>query len=82
MCCRRGSALRPEPPPGIEAAAAIERVLVDVIARSENSVVAVARVRKERPGETFQLEPRPDPFGRRPAPLTSPQPGDPDFMPE
>ncbi len=82
LCAAVAAPLRAqEPPSGIEAAAAIERVLVDVIARSENSVVAVARVRKERPGETFQLEPRPDPFGRRPAPLTSPQPGDPDFMP-
>jgi serine protease Do len=70
-----------EPPSGIEAAVAVEKVLVDVIARSEKSVVAIARVRKERPGETFQAEPRPDPFGRRPAPLVSPQPGDPDFMP-
>jgi serine protease Do len=70
-----------EPPSSVEAAAAIEKVLVDVIARSEKSVVAIARVRKERPGETFQLETRPDPFGRRPAPLASPQPGDPDFIP-
>jgi serine protease Do len=82
MCVSFAGLLRAQQPPsGIEAAATIERVLVDVIARSEKSVVAIARVRKERPGETFQLEVRPDPFGRRPAPLALPQPGDPDFMP-
>ncbi len=62
-------------------AAAMERAMVDVIARSEKSVVAIARVRKEPPGETFQLEFRPDPFGRRPTPQMPPQPTDPDFVP-
>jgi serine protease Do len=38
-------------------------------------------VRRERPGEVFQLETRPDPFGRRPMPLAPPQPTDPDFIP-
>ena len=70
-----------ESPSGLEAAAAIEKTLVDVIARTEKSVVAIARVRRERPGEVFQLEPRPDPFGRRPMPLAPPQPTDPDFIP-
>ena len=70
-----------EPPSDTDAAAAIEKVLVEVIARNEKSVVAIARVRKERPGETFQLEFRPDPFGRRPTPLAPPQPTDPDFIP-
>ncbi len=70
-----------ESPSGLEAASAIEKVFVDVIARSEKSVVAIARVRRERPGETFQLEPRPDPFGRRLMPLAPPQPTDPDFIP-
>jgi serine protease Do len=59
----------------------MEKVLVDTIARSEKSVVAIARVRKEQPGETFQMEFRPDPFGRRPTPLSPPQPTDPDFIP-
>ena len=68
-------------PRALDAAAAMEKVLVDVIARSEKSVVAIARVRKEQPGETFQLEFRPDPFGRRPTPLAPPQPTDPDFIP-
>jgi S1-C subfamily serine protease len=82
LCATFAALLRAQDPPsGIEAVAAIEKVLVDVIARSEKSVVAIARVRKERPGETFQLDLRPDPFGRRPAPLASPQPGDPDFIP-
>ena len=66
---------------GTEAAAAMEKVLVNVIARTEKSVVAIARVRKERPGETFQFEFRPDAFGRRPAALSLAQPTDPDFIP-
>ncbi len=70
-----------EPSSGIDAATAIEKTLVDVIARTEKSVVAIARVRKERPGETFQFETRPDPFGRRPTPLAAPQPTDPNFIP-
>ena len=64
-----GSLRAQEPPSGIDAAVAMEKLLVDVIARTEKSVVAIARVRRERPGETFQFETRPDPFGRRPAPL-------------
>ena len=55
----------------VEAAATIERTLVDVIARCEKSVVAIARVRKDQPGETFNLELRPDPFGRRPVAAAS-----------
>lgn len=70
-----------EPPSGIDAAAAIERALVDAIAPNEKSVVAIARVRRERPGETPPFETRPDPFGRRPTPLAPPQPTDPDFVP-
>ena len=66
---------------GLEAVAAIEKVLVDVIARNEKSVVAIARVRKEQPGETFSLEFRPDPFGRRTVTSAAPQPTDPDFIP-
>lgn len=70
-----------EPPSGVEVAAAVEKTLVDAIAKNERSVVAIARVRKEQPGETFQMEFRPDPFGRRPMPLSPPQPTDPDFIP-
>ena len=77
--CRRGQP--PRAPPGIEAAAAMEKVLVEAIARSEKSVVAIARVRKEQPGEAFQLEFRPDPFGRRPGLAPPPQPTDPNFVP-
>jgi serine protease Do len=66
---------------GVEAVAAIEKTLVDVIARTEKSVVAIARVRKEQPGETFRLEIRPDPFDRRPILPSAPQPTDPDFIP-
>ena len=51
------------------------------IARSEKSVVAIARVRKEQPDETFRFESRPDPFGRRLTWPRPPQPTDPGFVP-
>jgi serine protease Do len=76
-----GSVRAQEPSSALDAASAIEKTLVDVIARTEKSVVAIARVRRERAGETFQLETRPDPFGRRPVPLMPAQPTDPDFIP-
>ncbi|MHC4176628.1 MAG: S1C family serine protease, partial [Planctomycetota bacterium] len=66
---------------GRAAAGAMEQVLVDVIAGAEESVVAIARVRKERPGETFSFEPRPDAFDRPMVTTTDPQPTDPDFIP-
>jgi len=72
---------RAQEPSALETAAAMEKTLVDVIARSEKSVVAIARVRIERPGDTFGFEIRPDPFGGRPVPATSAQPTDPDFVP-
>ena len=46
---------RGQEPAGIEAAAAVEKVLVETIARGEKSVVAIARVRKEQPGEALAL---------------------------
>jgi S1-C subfamily serine protease len=75
------AALSAEPPAAPDAAAAMEKVLVDAIARNEKSVVAIARVRREPAGESLQPEFRPDPFGRRLAPLSPPQPNDPDFIP-
>lgn len=79
----RGQGPRPPAaePAGLEAAAALENALVGAIARSEKSVVAIARVRKEKPGENFRLELRPDAFGRRLAPMIQPAPTDPDFVP-
>lgn len=63
-------------------AGAIERALVEAIARAEKSVVAIARVRRERPGERLIPEPRPDPFGNpRLFPTPPPQPTDPEFVP-
>ena len=56
-------------------------MLVDTIARTEKSVVAIARVRKEQPGEAFRLEFRPDAFGRRPGLAPPPSPTDPNFVP-
>ena len=75
------SSARAEVAGGLQAAAALERVLVDVIAENEKSVVAIARVRKEQPDEAFEIELRPDAFGRRFAPLDNPLPTDPDFIP-
>ncbi|NLX95497.1 MAG: PDZ domain-containing protein [Rhodopirellula sp.] len=68
-------------PSSLELARAVEQVLVDAIAKAEKSVVAVASVRKELPGESFQFELRPDAFGRRTFPAPSPAPTDPDFIP-
>ncbi len=60
---------------------AIERAMMRAVEQAERSVVAIARVRKPQPGDTFPLEFRPDPFGRRLAPAPDPQPTDPDFIP-
>jgi len=60
---------------------AFESTLVDVIGRTEKSVVAIARVRTPRPGEVINLEPRLDPFGGLAERGSSPQPGDPNFFP-
>jgi S1-C subfamily serine protease len=59
----------------------VEKSLVAAIAKAEKSVVAIARVKKELPGDTFLLETRPDPFGRRAFLPSPPQPTDPDFLP-
>jgi len=72
---------RAEGPRGLALAAAMEERLVEVIARAERSVVAIARVRREAPGELLSIELRPDPFGRRTALVAQPQPTDPDFIP-
>jgi S1-C subfamily serine protease len=74
-------AARAQEPAGIEAAAAMEKVLVEAIARGEKSVVAIARVRKDEPHETFQFEMRPDAFGRRLTVVAGPKPTDPSFVP-
>ncbi len=67
---------------GPETVAAVQQVLVEAIARAEKSVVAIARVRRIPPGETWNLESRPDPFGgRRVLPVRPPDPTDPDFIP-
>jgi S1-C subfamily serine protease len=70
------------PAAGGDAVAAIQQAVVDAIARAEKSVVAIARVRRERPGETVEIEPRPEPFGgRRVIAVPPPRPSDPDFIP-
>jgi S1-C subfamily serine protease len=68
---------------GDEAVAVVQQAVVAAIARAEKSVVAIARVRRERPGETARLEPRPDPFGGRRVLAAPPlRPTDPDFIPD
>ncbi len=67
-------------PSGLEAAAAIEKLLVESIARAEKSVVAIARVRRERPDEAVHLEFHPEAFPHAPPP-PAPLPTDPNFVP-
>ncbi len=67
-------------PPAHAVVAALEARLVEAIAAAEKSVVAIARVRKEKPGERPAAELRPNPFGR--GPLWVPRPTEPDFMPQ
>ncbi len=82
LCVNVAGLLRAEAPPAdIEAAAAVEKAIVGVVERNEQSVVAIARVRRDKPGEMFPLESRPDPFGRRLAPSSPALPTDPDFIP-
>ena len=68
-------------PDGLQTVQAMEQTLVKVIAQAEPSVVAVARVRKEQPGESLPLELRPDPLGRRLSAPSIAGPTDPDFIP-
>jgi len=67
--------------PAEDPAAALEQSLVRAIARAEKSVVAIARVRKEKAGENVKLEVRPDAFGRRLELPAGMLPTDPDFVP-
>jgi serine protease Do len=69
------AALAAQETSGLEAATALENSLVKAIAGAEKSVVAIARVRKEQPGETARKEFRPNPFGNDIAPT------DPSFVP-
>ena len=57
--------LSAQEPSGIEAAATLERSLERTIAGAEKSVVAIARVRKEQPGDSVRLEFRPDSTGNQ-----------------
>ncbi len=58
-------------PSGLEAAAALQSSLVKTIAGAEKSVVAIARVRKEQPGDSVRKEFQPEPFGNEIAPTDS-----------
>ena len=63
-------------PTGFQLASALEATLVQAIARSEKSVVAIARVRKSASAEAAS----PRQFGV-PISVAAAQPGDPDFIP-
>jgi S1-C subfamily serine protease len=70
-----------DPPSGLQFAAAIEGALQSAIARAEQSVVAISRVRRAREGKDLQsADGRLTPFGLQ---LSSPgpDPTDPDFVP-
>ena len=69
------AALAAQEPSGLEAAVALENALVKTIATAEKSVVAIARIRKEQPGDSVRKEFRPDPFGNEIPPT------DPRFVP-
>ena len=71
-----------EEPNGLQAAVALENVLVDAIAKGEKSVVAIARVDAEQAGDPRGVEVVPGPFGRLPRSRLAPSPGDPDFIPD
>jgi serine protease Do len=66
---------------GGEAAGTLEKSLVQAIEASEKSVVAIARVHKEQPGEALHYEFRPNAFGVRVPAVPPPQPTDPNFVP-
>jgi S1-C subfamily serine protease len=60
---------------------AVEKAVVEAIAAAEKSVVAIARVPRDRTAENTPLEFRPDAFGRR-MPVAAPaSPTDPEFVP-
>jgi serine protease Do len=65
-------------PTGLEAAAALEEVVIKAIAQTERSVVAIARV--NRNGPEARGDGAPNLFNRLRAP-DSPAPGDPGFIP-
>jgi serine protease Do len=66
-------------PSGLAAVAAIENALVSAIAGAEKSVVAIARVKRER--DDAELGMRVGPFGQLSQIPTPPQPGDANFIP-
>ena len=74
---------RAEEPSGLQAAAAMEKALVDTIAKCEKSVVAIAQYRKYKPGKAPARGFRADPFAPelQPRDAVPPQPTDSDFIP-
>jgi serine protease Do len=73
--------LRAQETAAVEVAAAMERVVVDAIARAERSVVAIARVKRAQAEGNLSLESRPNPFGGWTTPFVAARPTDPDFIP-
>ncbi len=64
---------------GLQAAVALEDVLVKAIAQAEKSVVAIARVKRNE-SASDAIDSRPDPFGQFRFNVP-PKPDDPDFIP-
>src|ERR1700676_5057014 len=75
-------ALRAEEPTGLQPATAVESALVDAIARSEKSVVAIARVDADVTSDSRGVEIGPRQFGRVQRLQETPAAGDPDFIPD
>ncbi len=76
------AALNAEEPSGLQAAAAIESALESAIARSEKSVVAIARVDPDAAGGNRKVEIGQGPFGKIQQTHETPAAGDPDFVPD
>lgn len=72
---------RGQEPSAPDVLGALEQGVTRVISAAERSVVAIARVRRDKSGELFNFEFRPDPFGRRSVPAPMADPTDPDFLP-
>lgn len=63
LCCTRTQPTSAQEPTAVQAALAMEQLLVDAIARSQRSVVAIARVRKGSEGDPTDPQFVPHEFG-------------------
>ena len=79
--CIHAQTTKAQEPTGIAAAEALEQTLVQAIATTEKSVVAVARVRRDLPTDAIRAESLPDPFNLRSPQGRALNPADPSFVP-